>query len=490
MDPSTRVSSGEEPGQKPFWLRLLIWSLLAGGCFLFAKFWPFTQDEPFSKILIRGSTLLAVIYLLNRYREHLKNSHQIPLDEFLNEVEELQTDSVDRKIRLPFSSPYKPAADLINQLLAVRERQARQLTEQHHHQQVLLNNMSEGILALDNDQRITGINPAAARWLELGNPMRVQGEVFYTLCRNPTLLQMIEDLTSSETFKETYLRLERDGTEDRIVRVKGSPLIDHDQTLGVLLILQDVTTLRKLETLRQDFVANVSHELRTPLTAIKGYAELMTDDPGDEIQVGAYTERILKQSTRMINIIEDLLSLTRIENAKSRRALQLTELYPLLDRVVQLCEEQASMRDLQLKLECKQDLKAELHAPLFEQAVHNLVSNAIKYTHTGTLIVLRAYTTSKGIQVDIIDQGPGIPLVDQGRIFERFYRVDKARSRAIGGTGLGLSIVKHIMVLHQGNVGVKSSPGEGCTFWITLPSADTRPDEKNEKNSLQEEEVG
>jgi two-component system phosphate regulon sensor histidine kinase PhoR len=470
MDLSAGFSSAGAPKKRSLWLRIVLWILIAVGCYLFAKFWYFSPGEPVAKILIRTGTLYGLLYLLNRYRVHLKNSHLIPYEELISEVEHLQTDSVDRKIRLPFNSPYKTVADLINQLLVVRERQARQLTEQHHHQQVLLNNLSEGIVALDNDQRITGINPTAARWLEFGNPMRVQGEVFYTLCRNPVLLQMIEELTSSETFKETYLRLGREGTEDRILRVKGSPLIDHDQTMGVLLILQDVTTLRRLETLRQDFVANVSHELRTPLTAIKGYAELMSDDPTDQTQIATYTERILKQSNRMINIIEDLLSLTRIESAESQKALQLTELHPLLDRVIQLCDEQAAMRDLQLVLECDESLKAELHPPLFEQAVHNLVYNAIKYTTPATQITLKAYATSTGIRVDVVDQGPGIPLADQDRIFERFYRVDKARSRAIGGTGLGLSIVKHIVLLHQGTAGVESFPRKGCTFWIQLPA--------------------
>lgn len=470
MDPQAHLVTGGEPAARSLGIRGAVWFLIALGCYLYAKVAYSALEEPLPKTLIRATVLWAVIYLLNRYKKRMITSALQPSEELLTEVRELSADSVDRKISLPFRSPFKPAADLINQLLAVRERQGRQLTEHHHHQQVLLNNMSEGILALDNDQRITGINPTAARWLELGNPVRVQGEVFYTLCRNPKLLQLIEELTSSETYKETYLRLDRGGTEDRVLRVKGSPLIDHDQTLGVLLILQDVTTLRRLETLRQDFVANVSHELRTPLTAIKGYAELMADDPGDETQIAAFTDRILKQSTRMINIIEDLLSLTRIESAESQTALQLTELYPLLERVIQLCEEQASMRDLNLVVECDESLKAELHPPLFEQAVHNFVHNAIKYTSPSTQITVKAYPHSHGIRVDVIDQGPGIPLADQDRIFERFYRVDKARSRAIGGTGLGLSIVKHIVLLHQGNVGVESRPGEGCTFWIHLPA--------------------
>lgn len=405
--------------------------------------------------------------LLSRMRRNLT----LPRDELLHEIKRLRTDSIDRKISLPLRNPFKPVADTVNQLLATRERQSRVLTEQHHHQQILLNNMSEGILVLDNDMRITGVNPAAARWLNLGNPLRAQGEVFYTLCRQPKLLGLIEELISSETLKEDYLRLEREGGDDRIVKVKGSPLIDKDQTLGVLILLQDVTTLRRLETLRQDFVANVTHELRTPLTSIKGYAELMADDPETGETNAGFIDRILKQSTRMINIIEDLLALTRIESAESQPPLQLTELKPMLEKVMQLCEEPAGLRDLTLRLECGEGLMAELHPPLFEQAVHNLLYNAVKYTYPSTEILLRARQTGGRIRVEVVDRGPGIPDADQPRVFERFYRVDKARSRAIGGTGLGLSIVKHIAMLHQAEIGVESLSGKGSTFWIELPGA-------------------
>lgn len=426
-------------------------------------------------LLLAGLFLTVVVFLLLHLR-HLKQTGLNAQQEFLQEVEEAQGDSGGNQIRLPLNSPFKPVAAYLNHLQDIQEKQTRQLTEQHHKQQVLLNHMSEGIVVLDNEQRITGINPAAARWLDLGNPMRIQGETFYTRCRNPKLLKIIEEITSSgSSIKENYLRLERPGMEDRVVKVKASPLIDHDQTLGVLLLFQDVTTLQRLETLRQDFVANVSHELRTPLTSIKGYAELIADEPEDRATVATFTGKILKQSTRMVNIIDDLLSLTRIESAESRSALELNELRPILERVRQQCEEQAALRELHIELDCAEDLQAELHPPLFEQAVHNLVYNAIKYTHPGTEIRIAVQAGDHEIRVAVEDEGPGIPPADQARIFERFYRVDKARSRAIGGTGLGLSIVKHIAQLHQGKVGITSTPGKGSTFWISLPAAASDP---------------
>ncbi|MDF3130946.1 ATP-binding protein [Kiritimatiellaeota bacterium B1221] len=418
-----------------------------------------------------GLFVLVLLFLVNQYRRHLQKTIKESQEELLQEVKTLRADVGDRKLSLSLNSPFKPVSELVNHLSAVRERQSRQLTEHHHHQQVLLNNMSEGILVLDNDQRITGINPTAARWLDLGNAVRAQGEVFYTLCRNPSLLQLIEELTSSQvSFKEIYLRLERPEMEDRVVRVKGSLLVDHDQTMGVLLLLQDVTTLQRLETLRQDFVANVSHELRTPLTAIKGYAELISDEPEDAETVATFTEKILKQSTRMVNIIDDLLSLTRIESSEAKTSLQITELRPILEQVIQLCEEQAQARQINISLFCDEHIRAELHPALFEQALYNLTNNAIKYTHPSTEIQLKVFPRPHEIRIEVIDHGPGIPPADLPRIFERFYRVDKARSRAVGGTGLGLSIVKHIAILHQGKVGVDSIPGKGTTFWLCLPA--------------------
>lgn len=429
---------------------------------------PLSLTTP--RVWLRAGVLFLIaglcLHLTSLQRRRLIRNRE----ELLHEIEQFQSRQMDVPLSLPLGNPYKPVVDTLNQLTASRERQNRILTEQHHHQQVLLSNMSEGILVLDTDLRITGVNPVAARWLDLGNPLRIQGERFYTLCRQPRLLSLIDELTSTESLKEIYLRLERTHADDRIVKVRGSPLIDKDQTLGVLILMQDVTMIRRLETLRQDFVANVSHELRTPLTSIKGYAEIILDDPSRTDDVTAYTERILNQSRRMIAIIEDLLALTRIENAESNPPLQATDLKPVLEKAVELCREPARIRDIDIRIHCPEDLQAEIHPPLLEQAIHNILHNAVKYTHAATAIHVRGLLRDHLVHIEIEDQGPGIPASAQPRLFERFYRVDKARSRAIGGTGLGLSIAKHIVQIHQGEIGVHSEPGRGATFWIHLPA--------------------
>ncbi len=392
-----------------------------------------------------------------------------PRHELLAEIERVRKGDISRPVFLPAGHPFQTVADTVNRLTEGLERQSRIISEQHHRQQILLNSISEGILVLDNDLNITGINPVAAQWLETGNPIRCQGKALYKLCRNPTLLSMIDDLLSSGDMKEAHLRLERQNEEDRIVQLRGSLLIDRDQTEGVIILMQDVTTLRRLETLRQDFVANVSHELRTPLTSIKGYAELLTDETGDPETVSKYNDRILMQSERMINIIDDLLSLTRIESAHGPESVARCEIRPLLENVFALVEDAATRRNLNLRLEAEDGLSATLHAPLFEQAVLNLVQNAVKYTHPETTITLKAFQQDQSAIIEVEDQGPGIGPQHHARLFERFYRVDKARSRAVGGTGLGLSIVKHIAQLHQGRVEVESEIGKGTRFRLTVP---------------------
>jgi two-component system phosphate regulon sensor histidine kinase PhoR len=392
-----------------------------------------------------------------------------PQQELLDAIERVQKGEIRNPIFLPAGHPFLPVAETVNRLIAGLENQSRIISEQHHRQQILLNSISEGILVLDNDLNIIGINPVAAQWLETGNPIRAQGKPLYKLCRNPTLLSMTDDLLAGGDMKEAHLRLERDGGEDRIVQLRGSLLIDRDQTEGVIILMQDVTTLRRLETLRQDFVANVSHELRTPLTSIKGYAELLTEETDDPAVVQKYSDRILMQSERMVNIIDDLLSLTRIESAHGPESVTRCEIRPLLENVAALVEDAAQRRNLTLILDAEEDLSAVLHAPLFEQAVLNLVQNAVKYTHPETRITVKAYQQDSEAVIEVIDQGPGIAPQHHARLFERFYRVDKARSRAVGGTGLGLSIVKHIAQLHHGSVEVESELGNGTRFRLKVP---------------------
>jgi len=397
-----------------------------------------------------------------------------PRRQLIQEIRRLSSGENGTPLLLPPGHPYQEVTDFLHRQHRNLEWQSKVIAYQHHRQQVLINNITEGILAVDNSMRITALNPIAADWLGIENHQRVHGSPLTDCCTEPTLLCLVEELLQSGEVREAQLTTTRKDGINLRVELRGSLLVDQDQAAGVLVLLRDVTTLRRLETLRKDFVANVSHELRTPLTSIKGYAELLDSFAEDGEKVKQFGCKILSQSDRMINIIDDLLSLARIENAESRPAMVMTDLRPLLENVAGLCEESARRRNLELEIDVPVDTRAPMHPPLFEQAVMNLVQNAVKYTHPHTVVTLAAFEENGTCVVEVRDRGPGIPRKHHDRLFERFYRVDKARSREVGGTGLGLSIVKHIAQLHGGNIEVRSVPDQETVFRLSLPVTETK----------------
>jgi two-component system phosphate regulon sensor histidine kinase PhoR len=244
--------------------------------------------------------------------------------------------------------------------------------------------------------------------------------------------------------------------------------------VGTLVVLSDVTMLRRLETVRQDFVANVSHELRTPITSVKGFAETLLDGAMNDPETAErFLMIIVRQATQLESIIRDLLDLARLEQSSSQTLDRpLTLVAGVLRSALELCQIRADARGVRLLLTCAEDLTARMHAGLIEQAVVNLVDNAITHGATGaeSQVEVAAVNTGDGVRITVRDTGVGIEHKHLDRIFERFYRVDKGRSRELGGTGLGLAIVKHIVLVHNGTVAVASEPGVGTTFTILLPA--------------------
>lgn len=236
------------------------------------------------------------------------------------------------------------------------------------------------------------------------------------------------------------------------------------------------TQLDKLENLRQDFVANVSHELKTPIATVKSYVETLLDgaqhDPDD---IDRFLKIVLKQNDRLAAIVDDLLTLSRLQSAPSSQQLALNQLDAcvLLQTSVDICLARAEAKSIQIKLNCKQPIFIMIDESLMTQAVVNLLDNAIKYSNENTTITLSAVVDENQVCISVSDQGPGIAAEHMPRLFERFYRVDKSRSRRIGGTGLGLAIVKHIANTHGGQVSVKNNGGAGSCFTITLPALQT-----------------
>jgi len=338
-------------------------------------------------------------------------------------------------------------------------------------QEAVLGSMIEGVLAIDARQRVVGINQAAVELLGV-DLHRAIGRQLQEVVRNPDLRRFALRAIDCREPVEDDLLLR--GLRDRTLRMRGTALRDVSGDGGAVIVLNDVTEMKRLERVRRDFVANVSHELKTPIASIKGFVETLLDGAADEpADRQRFLDIIARQADRLASIIDDLLALSRIEQSEGTGDLprQSVRVRDLLGAVVGDCQPRAADRSIRIEVECDEALAVEVNPPLVEQAVINLVDNAIKYSDPGRAvrIVAAADPAPAAVRISVRDEGCGIEAEHLPRLFERFYRVDKARSRKLGGTGLGLSIVKHIVQAHGGSVAVESEPGVGSTFTIRLP---------------------
>ena len=365
---------------------------------------------------------------------------------------------------------------------AEQERQHREfeaLRQQHEQararelaqQQALFNSMSEGVLVLDGEGRVRLVNQALERLFGITGDIR--GRTVMEALR----LHQVQELVNRTLIKGQVedFDLELPGLDgNRSLQVNSAVVLGPDgRQQGMILVCHDLTRLKQLENTRREFVANVSHELRTPLAMIKGYVETLIDGAKDNPEVATkFLQTIEKHADRLTYLIEDLLTISRLESGQIAMNLQRAELRAAAEHVRTDLEARAAAKQVKLANEIPADLAANADADRLQQVLFNLVDNAIKYGRTGGHVVLGARRNERQqIELWIRDDGPGIPLEAQSRVFERFYRVDKARSRDAGGTGLGLAIVKHIVSSHGGEVWVESEPGKGAAFFFTLPEA-------------------
>ena len=381
-------------------------------------------------------------------------------------------------------------AQLSRQCAAITEQHTRTRNEihsEHLQRQLFEQSMRDGLVVLDAHQRVLSANAAAARLLGFDSTA-ARGRLFQEISRIPEVNSMLE--ASYKDGQRRHGLLEPPTAPGSIVDAAIETLRDESkQAIGALLLIADVTSEQRLERMRSDFVANVSHELRTPITNIKGYIETIQqiglDDPG---QVNRFLEIVERNASRLGALVEDLLSISFLEstNSKERVTMASTPMNALIDWVDAELGPAAEARGVKLMRDIENDLQLHANALLIEQAIGNLVSNAIRYAPRGSAIEISARTSeapgntfnntanpsaTRMALITVTDQGPGIPEKHLPRLFERFYRVDSARSREDGGTGLGLAIVKHIAIVHGGNVIAESVIGHGSKFSLIIPLA-------------------
>ncbi len=333
--------------------------------------------------------------------------------------------------------------------------------------------MVEGVLVMDCEGRLLRINPAAERMLDFRQRPDT-AEPIFTAIRHPELTELMREVLETREHHGREITMSPSG---HTLRVEASVTpCEREQEACAVFVFHDITALRRLENVRKDFVANVSHELRTPLTSIKGYVEALLDGAlSDPAQAEPFLRIILKQTDRLNLIIEDLLQLSQIESGQVALKREPVELTGLVDRSLAMIKPLADKKRHVIHVAIPPDL------PLVQgdderlgQVLTNLLDNAVKYTPEGGAIEVSGRAVSEGgllqVELCVADSGVGIPPADRPRVFERFYRVDKARSRELGGTGLGLSIVKHLVDAHRGTVWVEGNQPAGSRFLIRLPA--------------------
>lgn len=343
-----------------------------------------------------------------------------------------------------------------------------EIANQVNEREAIFMSMEEGVIAVDLDERIIRINESTERMFEIANE-RAIGKFIQEATRRSELHEIIQTVLSDTVHIEDELELP--GRQARTIQVHASPLYDANKSMiGALLVLNDITRIKHLESIRREFVANVSHELKTPITAIKGGAEtLLNGAMEDELSAKNFLGIIIRQSNRLHSIIEDLLTLSRIEGGNAEPVLEEADLGSTIDTALATCRHLSEAKEVTVTVQMNRPIMGSYITPLFEQAVVNLLANAIHYSAPQSTVTITAARNDESVTLSVIDQGEGIPSELQSRVFERFYRIDKARSRDKGGTGLGLSIVKHIVQIHRGTITLESAPGKGSTFTITIP---------------------
>jgi two-component system, OmpR family, phosphate regulon sensor histidine kinase PhoR len=392
-----------------------------------------------------------------------------PLVELAAAADSISQGAYGKKVQITSMDEVGQLAASFNAMSDACAVQITQMAQDREQLRAIFRSMVEGVLVLDGEHTVVFANTAAARLLG-SSLLMAEGQKIWQVFRHRQLNEAVEKILAAD---EPYrCNLEWNGNERRDLSLQGARLPGAPNG-GAVLVFHDITHLRKLETMRQDFVANVSHELKTPLATIQAMVETLLDgaiqDPEHNVR---FLERIGENADRLHRLVQDLLSLGRIESSEATLDLEPISLADAVNACVVRHSDRAKGKDLRLATERPQeDLFAFADEDALAEILDNLVDNAIKYTPSGGTIILRWFAEHLEVVIQVSDSGVGIPEKDLPRVFERFYRVDKARSRELGGTGLGLSIVKHLVQSLGGSVTATSQVGRGSSFNIRLPSA-------------------
>ena len=363
----------------------------------------------------------------------------------------------------------------LNDMAKELDKKIATITKEKNEQKNILNyiniiqySMSEGLIAIDLENKISTINKAASSYLDIDRKKDI-GKQYDKKIKNKAIKKIIKSILKKQRPITKEIRIGQ--MKKMFFTVNGKVLKDQKlKPVGCLIVMTDVTRLKQLEAMRRVFVANVSHELKTPITSIGGYIETAQKDISLKTK-NEFLEKAIKQNNRLNSIIDDLLRLSRIEAIEDEDAFTLStqKLLPIIEGSVEDIRESIKKYGIKVVIECSKDIYAKIDSQLMREALINLLENAIKYGVDNSTVILSVKRKSNKILIDIENKGEVIPEKERDRIFNRFYRVDKSRSKKTGGTGLGLAIVKHISIVHNGTIEVHKSDGNTTVFRLTLP---------------------
>jgi len=358
-------------------------------------------------------------------------------------------------------------ANTLNKMAQDIEDKIKEIKTQNQKLAAIFNSMIEGVIVVDKKGRIISINPTIEKIFGISKK-DAEGKIFLEAIRNNDIPEVINAVLRKGEGSSAELTLMY--PVSKIFEVNATPIFDNNEVTGCLVVVHDITEIRRLETIRSDFIANVSHELKTPLTSIKGFVETLLEGALDDKENNrSFLTIIQEHAERLNNLVNDLLSLSHLESNEIVLEKEDINLRQQVEGVILGFKSQLKKKNIEVKDELLANLSIKADKNRIEQVFTNLIDNAIKFNKEKGFVRIYSQDVNGKTKLIVEDSGIGIPKKDITRIFERFYRVDKARSRELGGTGLGLSIVKHIVELHNGSVGVESTEGFGSKFWIILP---------------------
>ncbi len=424
---------------------------------------------------VANSVIIGIIigFLLSFIIAYLMtNRFMSPINELTKTAKLIASGDYDNKVYIDNQDQIGAMAEAFNTMTFTMRKNIWEIETKNAELESILTSMDAGIAAIDENYQIILCNEPFINLLALEG--EVEGKVFYEVTRNTVLFSLIEKSIDENEFITEETKVKNNG-EEILIKVSATPIRDkNDRSIryGVLLSLENITTLRKLENIRRDFVSNVTHELKTPLTSIKGFVDLLKKgDVDDEATKTRFLEIIDIETERLTALIEDILSLSEIESMRLDKKTGYYHVGDIVGEVKEIIQFKADSKNIKLISEVQSDLpEINCNFDRMKQLLINLVDNAVKYTEEGSVTIeCKASRDGKYLQLNVIDTGIGIEEEHLERLFERFYRVDKGRSRKMGGTGLGLSIVKHIVELYNGSIDVSSVFGQGTKMKIRIP---------------------